>query len=40
MILADNGSSWFITGRAFRAGDNDDLHKITRIVGAILKRSI
>ena len=34
MILADNGSSWFITGTPSDRWDNDDLHSLTRIAGS------
>jgi hypothetical protein len=34
MILADNGSSWHITGAPDRHWSNDDLHSIGRITGA------
>jgi hypothetical protein len=34
MILADNGSSWYITGAPDRHWSNDDLHSIDRITGA------
>jgi hypothetical protein len=34
MILADNGSSWYITGAPDRHWSNDDLHSIGRITGA------
>jgi hypothetical protein len=34
MILADNGSSWYITGAPDPRWSNDDLHTIRRITGA------
>ena len=34
MILADNGSNWYITGAPDRHWSNDDLHTIGRITGA------
>ena len=34
MILADNGSSWFISGVPSERWDNDELHAITRIHGS------
>jgi hypothetical protein len=33
MILADNGSSWFITGAPDRHWNNDDLHTLGRVKG-------
>ena len=34
MILADNGSSWYITGAPSPKWSNDDLHSLGRITGA------
>ncbi len=34
MILADNGSPWFISGTANPNWDDDDLHELGRITGA------
>lgn len=34
MILADNGSSWYLSGAPNDAWSNDDLHKLTTIVGS------
>ena len=34
MILADNGSSWFITGAPNNGWDNDDLHTLGRVRGS------
>jgi hypothetical protein len=34
MILADNGSSWFITGAPNKGWDNDDLHTLGRVKGS------
>jgi hypothetical protein len=34
MILADNGSSWFITGAPNRGWSNDDLHTLGRVKGS------
>ncbi len=34
MILADNGSPWFITGAPDRRWNDDDLHELHRIKGA------
>ena len=33
MILADNGSPWFITGAPDPAFDNDQLHRLTAVTG-------
>jgi hypothetical protein len=33
MILADNGSSWYITGAPNRHWNNDDLHPLGRVKG-------
>ena len=34
MIVADNGSSWFISGVPDARWDNDDLHSLDRVKGA------
>jgi hypothetical protein len=34
MILADNGSSWYITGAPNKGWDNDDLHTLGRVNGS------
>jgi hypothetical protein len=34
MILADNGSPWFLSGAPHDGWDNDDLHELHRITGA------
>jgi hypothetical protein len=34
MILADNGSPWFISGAPDDAWDNDDLHELRQLTGA------
>ena len=34
MILADNGSSWFITGTPDRRWNDDDLHKLQQVKGS------
>ena len=34
MILADNGSPWYITGAPSPSWDDDDLHELGRITGA------
>jgi hypothetical protein len=34
MILADNGSPWFISGAPDRRWDNDDLHALGRVPGS------
>jgi hypothetical protein len=34
MILADNGSSWFITGAPNKGWSNDDLHTLGRVKGS------
>jgi hypothetical protein len=33
MILADNGSSWYVSGAPHRGWDNDDLHSLHRVPG-------
>jgi hypothetical protein len=37
MILADNGSPWYVTGAPSAAWDDDDLHALGRITGADLE---
>jgi hypothetical protein len=37
MILADNGSPWFITGAPDRRWDDDDLRGLRRITGRDLE---
>jgi len=34
MILADNGSPWYVTGAPSARWDDDDLHELGRIIGA------
>src|SRR3954471_11675074 len=34
MILADNGSSWFISGAPARGWNNDDLHTLGQVTGS------
>jgi hypothetical protein len=34
MILADNGSSWYLSGESSPLWDNDDLHSLARVVGS------
>jgi hypothetical protein len=34
MILADNGSSWYVSGAPNRGWDNDDLHSLHRVPGS------
>jgi hypothetical protein len=34
MILADNGSSWYITGAPNKGWDNDDLHTLGKVKGS------
>jgi hypothetical protein len=34
MIVADNGSDWYITGAPSRGWDNDDLHTLGRVKGS------
>jgi hypothetical protein len=34
MILADNGSSWYITGAPNKGWNNDDLHSLGRVKGS------
>jgi len=37
MILADNGSPWYVTGAANPNWDDSDLHTLNRITGADLE---
>jgi hypothetical protein len=37
MILADNGSPWYISGAADPHWNDDDLHHLGRITGADLE---
>ena len=34
MLVADNGSSWYITGAPDRHWNNDDLHSLGRVHGS------
>jgi hypothetical protein len=34
MILADNGSPWFVSGAPNRHWSNDDLHSLSRLDGS------
>ena len=34
MILADNGSSWYVSGAPSRSWDNDDLHALHGVPGS------
>ena len=34
MMLADNGSSWYISGDPDSRWNNDDLHALTTIAGS------
>ena len=34
MILADNGSPWYVTGAPSPSWDDDDLHQLGRITGS------
>jgi len=34
MILADNGSPWFVSGAPHRGWDNDALHSLGRVPGS------
>jgi hypothetical protein len=34
MILADNGSSWYVSGAPGRGWDNDDLHSLHAVPGS------
>jgi hypothetical protein len=33
MLLADNGSDWYVSGAPNRRWDNDDLHTLGRLRG-------
>ncbi|GAC1438314.1 MAG: hypothetical protein NVSMB65_12650 [Chloroflexota bacterium] len=37
LVLADNGSPWYITGAPDRRWHDDDLHSLARITGADLE---
>ena len=37
MILADNGSSWYITGAPSKGWNNDDLHTLGKVKGSRLR---
>ena len=34
MIVADNGSNWFVSGAPNRGWNNDDLHQLGRVHGS------
>ena len=34
MLVADNGSSWYISGAPARRWNNDDLHSLGRVSGS------
>ena len=34
MILADNGSSWYVSGAPHRGWSNDDLHSLHGVPGS------
>jgi hypothetical protein len=34
MIVADNGSSWFVSGAPDPSWDNEDLHSLSRLKGS------
>jgi hypothetical protein len=34
MILADNGSPWYVSGAPHRGWDNDDLHSLHDVPGS------
>jgi hypothetical protein len=34
MIVADNGSSWYVSGAPSRGWDNDDLHSLHGVPGS------
>jgi hypothetical protein len=34
MIVADNGSDWYVTGAPSQGWSNDDLHSLGRVKGA------
>jgi hypothetical protein len=37
MILADNGSPWYVSGAPHRGWDNDQLHTLHRVPGRALE---
>jgi hypothetical protein len=37
MLLADNGSNWYISGAPSPKWSNDDLHSLSRITGAMFE---
>ena len=37
MILADNGSNWYITGAPSPKWSNDDLHSLGRVTGSMFE---
>jgi hypothetical protein len=37
MIVADNGSPWYITGAPDRRWDDDDLHALGQVPGSALE---
>src|SRR4029077_8815408 len=37
MILADNGSPWYITGAPSPGWSNDDLHSLGRVTGSMFE---
>ena len=37
MLLADNGSPWYVTGAPSPHWDNDDLHQLNRVHGSDLE---
>ena len=37
MILADNGSPWYVSGAPSPRWDNDDLHELNRVHGSDLE---
>jgi hypothetical protein len=37
MILADNGSSWYVSGAPSPKWSNDDLHSLGRITGSMFE---
>jgi hypothetical protein len=34
MILADNGSNWFVSGASDRRYNDDDLHDLSKLTGS------
>jgi hypothetical protein len=34
MIVADNGSDWYVTGASSQGWSNDDLHSLGRVTGS------